>query len=107
MTRVTFRPWLSLTTQTISTCHRLDKDTSGAVLMAKNDEAYRHASIQFEDRKIEKIYHAVVEGLHVFENVKVGLPISPTSKGVVRIDYRKGKESTTYLNCIETLNIIL
>src|SRR6476469_110324 len=45
-------------------CHRLDKETSGVLAIAKNPEAYRHLSMQFERRKVEKVYHAVVDGIH-------------------------------------------
>lgn len=56
-------------------CHRLDKDTSGALLIAKHPEAYKHASIQFEKRKVTKVYHAVVEGNHEFKNTIVNAPL--------------------------------
>ena len=36
-------------------CHRLDKETSGALIIAKNPEAYRHVSIQFEKRQVKKV----------------------------------------------------
>ncbi|MQG21008.1 MAG: RluA family pseudouridine synthase [SAR202 cluster bacterium] len=42
--------------------HRLDKDTSGIILVAKNDYAHHHLSKQFKDRKLEKIYLALVFG---------------------------------------------
>ena len=42
--------------------HRLDKDTSGILLVAKNDKAHLHLSKQLKDRSIEKHYLAVVEG---------------------------------------------
>ena len=45
-------------------CHRLDKETSGVLAIAKNPEAYRHLSMQFEHREVTKIYHAVVDGCH-------------------------------------------
>ena len=47
-------------------CHRLDKETSGALIIAKNPEAYRYVSIQFEKRRVKKVYHAIIEGTHVF-----------------------------------------
>src|ERR1700753_3946945 len=50
-------------------CHRLDKETSGCLIIAKNPEAYRTVSIQFEKRQVKKIYHAIIEGTHVFENL--------------------------------------
>src|ERR1700710_1846312 len=52
-------------------CHRLDKETSGALIIAKNPEAYRLVSMQFERRKVKKVYHAVIEGTHVFEELFV------------------------------------
>src|SRR6266550_7139425 len=42
--------------------HRLDKDTSGCILVAKNDEAHRALSEQFAARTVEKIYLALVAG---------------------------------------------
>ncbi len=52
-------------------CHRLDKETSGCLVIAKNQEAYRHIAMQFEDRSVKKIYHAVVEGIHDFKKTRV------------------------------------
>lgn len=42
--------------------HRLDKDTSGLILLAKNDATHQWLSVQFRDRKVEKTYLALVEG---------------------------------------------
>ncbi len=42
--------------------HRLDKDTSGVVLIAKNQQALEHVSLQFRKRTIEKVYLAIVKG---------------------------------------------
>lgn len=42
--------------------HRLDKDTSGVILVAKTKEAHQYLKEQFQNRKVEKIYHAVVWG---------------------------------------------
>jgi 23S rRNA pseudouridine955/2504/2580 synthase len=82
--------------------HRLDKETSGALAIAKNPAAYRELSIQFEDRKVEKVYHAVAEGLHNFIDIKVDAPILPLVKGFVRIDFREGKPAETVFNTLNT-----
>lgn len=82
-------------------CHRLDKETSGALLIAKNPEAYRSASMQFEHRKVNKVYHAVCDGIHDFREIQVDLPIHATSKGVVRISKREGKEALTLVNTLK------
>ena len=57
-------------------CHRLDKETSGVLAIAKNPAAYRHLAMQFEAREVTKRYHAVSNGIHSFEGVSVYLPIA-------------------------------
>jgi len=85
----------------IKVCHRLDKETSGVLALAKTPEAYRHLSIQFEDRNVTKQYHAVVDGVHEFDGVDVYLPIHAGSDGIVKIDKQKGKIAETIFNTIE------
>ena len=75
--------------------HRLDKETSGALAIAKHQEAYRHLALQFEDRETQKIYHAVVHGVHDFEDVGVFMPLHITSSGKAKIDKTRGKPSQT------------
>ncbi len=43
--------------------HRLDKDTSGVMVVAKNDRSHRFLAQQFKDHTIERVYHAVVRGV--------------------------------------------
>ncbi|HYG40219.1 MAG TPA: RNA pseudouridine synthase [Cytophagales bacterium] len=83
-------------------CHRLDKETSGALAIAKNPEAYRHLSMQFENREVVKVYHAVVAGLHQFEEELVDRPILPLGHGVVKLDKAKGKPAETIFNTLTT-----
>jgi 23S rRNA pseudouridine955/2504/2580 synthase len=76
--------------------HRLDKETSGALAIAKNPEAYRHLAMQFEHREVTKRYHAVANGVHDFDSISVFLPIAPVKDGTaVRIDRLKGKAAET------------
>ena len=42
--------------------HRIDKDTSGLIIYARNEAAQRNLSMQFEKREIQKTYHALVYG---------------------------------------------
>ncbi|BDD10727.1 RNA pseudouridine synthase [Fulvitalea axinellae] len=85
----------------LQACHRLDKDTSGALVFAKNPEAYRNLSIQFEKRQVNKVYHAVIDGLHEYHDKVCELPILPLKHGVVKIDYSKGKPAETLFNTLE------
>lgn len=80
----------------IQLCHRLDKETSGSLVLAKNSEAYRSLSMQFEHREVQKEYHAVVNGVHDFDSISVFLPIAILKDGTaVRIDKQKGKLAET------------
>ncbi|RYZ99051.1 MAG: RNA pseudouridine synthase [Sphingobacteriaceae bacterium] len=82
-------------------CHRLDKETSGALIIAKNPEAYRSVSMQFERRKVKKVYHAVIDGTHVFENLFIDLPILNVGKSSVTISRQEGKRAETWFNSLK------
>lgn len=76
-------------------CHRIDKETSGALAIAKNPEAYRNLAIQFEKRTVDKLYHAVSEGIHDIDGVRIDRPLKISARGNVKVDYRGGKPSET------------
>ncbi|UJP65300.1 RluA family pseudouridine synthase [Mongoliitalea daihaiensis] len=82
-------------------CHRLDKETSGCLVIAKHQDAYRNIAIQFEDRKVNKIYHAVVDGIHEFSNELVDRNIHATNKGIAKIT-KEGKPAQTVFNTLKT-----
>lgn len=82
-------------------CHRLDKETSGCLVIAKHPEAYRNIAIQFEDRKVNKVYHAVVEGIHEYDNILVDRNIHATNKGIAKIT-KEGKPAQTIFNTLRT-----
>ncbi|WEK17573.1 MAG: RluA family pseudouridine synthase [Candidatus Pedobacter colombiensis] len=82
-------------------CHRLDKETSGAIIIAKTSEAYRSVSIQFEKRKISKTYHAVVDGQFTFKDLFIDLPILNDGNKSVTIDRKEGKRAETIFNTLK------
>ena len=82
-------------------CHRLDKDTSGVLAIAKNPEAYRHLSMQFEKRQVVKLYHAVVDGIHQFNETEVDQPILKQEDGIAKISRRDGKPAITYFTSLK------
>lgn len=82
-------------------CHRLDKETSGAIIIAKTPEAYRSVSMQFERRKVKKTYHAVVDGLVTFNELFIDLPILNDGNRSVTIDRKEGKRAETIFNSIK------
>ncbi len=85
---------------TAQVCHRLDKETSGVLAIARNPEAYRHMSMQFENREVTKVYHAVVDGIHKFNAVLVDAPILKQDDGTVKISRREGKPAQTHFTAI-------
>lgn len=82
-------------------CHRLDKETSGILLIAKNPETYRLISIEFEKRRVDKTYHAIIEGTHIFQDLKIDLPILNQGNKNVTIDRYNGKPAETIFNSIQ------
>lgn len=80
----------------VFTLHRLDKDTSGILVFAKNADAHRHISMQFEQHTIEKIYYAIVRGIFEKESLEIDIPLAPDTvkKGLMKPSAR-GKESFT------------
>jgi len=78
--------------------HRLDRDTSGVMIGARNDEAALLLKEQFSNRKTKKEYVAIVEGVPKVESAVIDLPIgrNPASPSTFRVD-PSGKEAiTTY-----------
>src|SRR5690606_22339918 len=58
-------------------------------------------SIQFEKRKVNKVYHAVVDGQFQFDNLFVDLPILNEGNKNVTIDRQEGKRAETYFNSLK------
>ena len=86
----------------IYTVHRLDKETSGIILFAKNEATHKYLSQLFEERKIEKYYQGLVHGIPAQKKGILDAPISehPLQKGLMVV-HRKGKESVTAYEVIE------
>lgn len=81
-------------------CHRIDKETSGIIVLAKNPEAYKHFALQLENRQVKKVYHAVIKGKHQFENFEADEPLYTTSNRS-RVDFKLGKPSLTLLSTLQ------
>lgn len=88
--------------ENLQLCHRLDKDTSGVLLLSKHTDAYRNAAVAFEKRRVRKVYHAVCDGVHDFNDYEINLPLITTRSGRASINKQKGKPSMTTVNTIET-----
>ena len=86
--------------------HRLDKDTSGLILFAKNENAHKYLSQLFEHRKIEKKYLGIVNGSMPQNSGSINEPIAehPVKKGQMIVN-RKGKPSLTNYKVMEDYGI--
>jgi 23S rRNA pseudouridine1911/1915/1917 synthase len=81
----------------IFTVHRIDRDTSGLVIFAKNSETHRELSVAFEGREIKKRYIAVVHGRPSWKETACDLPLVPNGnkQHLTIIDKYRGKKSFT------------
>jgi 23S rRNA pseudouridine1911/1915/1917 synthase len=84
--------------------HRLDKDTSGLIVVAKNDRAHRHVQRQFKARTVEKTYLALLDGRPPTDRGRIEAPIGRDPRerkrmAVVRADL--GREAVTDYRLLE------
>lgn len=77
--------------------HRLDKDTSGVLVIARTDQAHLHLAGQFKERKVEKTYLAVVEGEVQFDEDKINAPIAldPRRRKCMKVDFAAKRDAIT------------
>lgn len=82
--------------------HRLDRDTSGVVILAKNPETQTFLRRQFQDRKAHKTYFAVVTGAPKMPEARLDLPIARDLKHptTFRVDPR-GKQAETFYKVLK------
>lgn len=79
--------------------HRLDRDTSGVIIMAMDAEAHRELSRQFHDRETSKIYIAIVAGVIEHQEGRIDLPMrkdmDPRNAPRQVIDHAEGRRAIT------------
>lgn len=86
--------------------HRLDKDTSGIMVFCKDAESHKHLNGQFQENKVDKLYHVVVSGIVQQDEIDIDIPIiaDPAVKGKSKPS-AKGKESLTKLKVVERFRV--
>jgi 23S rRNA pseudouridine1911/1915/1917 synthase len=85
--------------------HRLDKETSGCLVVAKNDETHLALSTQFATRKVEKIYHAILCGELPRDRGEIRAAIArhPSHRKRMAVDDEAGREARTGYHVLERL----
>ena len=83
--------------------HRLDRDTSGVIILAKNPETQSKLRRQFQERKAHKTYYAVVSGRPKIDAARIDLPMARDLKRptTFRVD-PNGKEAETFYKVLKT-----
>jgi 23S rRNA pseudouridine1911/1915/1917 synthase len=85
--------------------HRLDRDTSGVIVVARSEEAHHALAKQFERRTTEKTYLAVVQGEPRFDRDEIDLPIGihpyQRERMAVRRDHSTSREAVTRFEVLE------
>ena len=81
----------------LMTVHRLDQDTSGILLLARNQQTHRQLNRQFQLRQVHKVYEAVLSGCVTIERGVIKLPLwsDPQDRPYQKVDWHKGKPSLT------------
>lgn len=85
--------------------HRLDRDTSGAIVVAKTDAAHEALAVQFHDREVAKEYSAIVAGLPDHDADRVVAAIGPhpwqREKMAIRDDHPDSRPAETFIEVLE------
>lgn len=83
--------------------HRIDKDTTGALLVCKNDNAHRDLAMQLKEHSIKRRYRAIVVGVIKENEGTIEGPIGrhPVDRKKMAINYKNGKEAVTHYRVLE------
>lgn len=85
--------------------HRLDKDTSGLIIIAKNDMAHVNMSKQIQNRKVTKRYIALVRGIISENEATIDMPIARSTKDRKKMAVNKnGKQALTHFKVLKRFN---
>jgi len=81
--------------------HRLDKDVSGVIVFAKNEQAHQFLNEQFEKRKVQKTYLALVHGVIKKDEGLIKMPLRQFGSGRMGVDEKRGKDSITEFHVVK------
>ncbi|WP_414518565.1 RluA family pseudouridine synthase [Nostoc sp. PCC 9305] len=78
--------------------HRLDRETSGILLLARDRQTHRQLSQQFQQRQVHKVYEAILSGVLTIEQGVIELPLwgDPENRPYQKVDWQHGKPSLTH-----------
>lgn len=82
--------------------HRIDMDTTGSLLVCKNDFTHQNLAEQLKEHSIKRVYHAIVHGVLKEDEGTIDAPIGrhPIDRKKMSINYKNGKEAITHYKVI-------
>ncbi len=88
--------------EALRTVHRLDRDTSGILMFARDRQTHRQLSQQFQQRQVHKVYEAMLNGWVTREQGVIDLPLwgDPHDRPIQKVDHQRGKPSVTHFKQI-------
>lgn len=82
--------------------HRIDKDTSGLILVAKNNKAHEILADDFKNKRIKRVYYALVVGVLPHDKIKIDLSIGRDPKNRLKMGVVKGgKKAVTHVEVLK------
>lgn len=86
--------------------HRIDKDTTGAIVACKNDYAHNFVAEQLKEHSITRTYHAIVQGHVVLEEgtIESTLGRHPIDRKKMAMNVKNGKRAVTHYRVLDALN---
>ncbi|MBO3459602.1 pseudouridine synthase [Aetokthonos hydrillicola Thurmond2011] len=90
--------------KSLTPVHRLDQETSGILVLARDMQTYRQVSEQFQQRLVRKVYEAVLSGSIIPEQGVISLPLwgDPQNRPIQQVNWQYGKPSITRFKVIAT-----
>ena len=87
--------------------HRLDRETSGVVVLVKNSFSHRELNALFRNREIHKVYHGLVTPSPPFNTKNIELPLKPNAdrEHRTRVDYRNGKPAQSIIQVAKRFDL--
>jgi 23S rRNA pseudouridine955/2504/2580 synthase len=86
--------------------HRLDKDTSGLLLIARTGQAAKHLTASFRDRETEKLYWAIVVGVPPKKEGAINLPLAKRpgafDRELMQVDEENGQKALTHFRVVDS-----
>ena len=83
--------------------HRIDKDTSGVLIIAKNDSAHHSLAEQIKEHSVKRVYYAIVEGIIKQDSGTVDAPIGrhPVERKRMAVVSKNGRRAVTHYRVVE------